>query len=51
MVSSVTAERNVGLVFRNSAARADEFREFGNLVTKAFEDALKRSRSVENPAK
>lgn len=49
--SSVTAERNVGLVFRNSAARADEFREFGNLVTKAFEDALKRSRSVETPAK
>lgn len=43
---SVTAEREVGLVFRSSAARAEEFRKFGALVTAAFEEALQRSRNV-----
>ncbi|TRX64064.1 hydrogen peroxide-inducible genes activator [Corynebacterium hiratae] len=43
---SVTAERQVGLVFRSSAARADEYRAFGTLVTSAFEDAVERSRDL-----
>lgn len=41
---SVTAQRQIGLVFRNSAARADEFREFGETVKDAFDKALTRSR-------
>lgn len=41
----VTAERKVGLVFRGSAARAEEFREFGHIVTASFEKALERSRT------
>ncbi|OFN77656.1 hydrogen peroxide-inducible genes activator [Corynebacterium sp. HMSC074E01] len=43
---SVTAERHVGLVFRSSAARADEFSAFGTLVTAAFHDAAERSRTL-----
>lgn len=43
----VTAEREVGMVYRASAARAEEFRQFSALVTAAFEKALKRSRRVE----
>lgn len=43
---TVTAERQVGLVFRSSAARADEFRAFGSLVTAAFQDAAERSRAL-----
>ena len=39
----VTAEREVGLVFRSSAARSEEFREFGALITAAYENALARS--------
>lgn len=39
----VTAEREVGLVFRSSAARSEEFREFGTLITAAYENALVRS--------
>lgn len=42
---SVTAERTIGLVFRGSAARADEFREFGHIVTTSFNKALERSRT------
>lgn len=41
----VTAEREVGLIYRNSTARADDFRSFGSLVTAAYENALQRSRS------
>lgn len=41
----VTAERTIGLVFRGSAARADEFREFGHIVTTSFNKALERSRT------
>ena len=40
----VTAEREVGLVFRSSAARAEEFREFGTLITAAYNKAIERSR-------
>lgn len=39
----VVAERHIGLIYRSSAARAAEFRQFGVLVTAAFEQALKRS--------
>ena len=42
--SDVTAEREVGLVFRSSAARAEEFREFGTLITAAYNKAIERSR-------
>lgn len=41
----VTAERTIGLVFRGSAARADEFRAFGHIVTTSFNKALERSRT------
>lgn len=43
---TVTAERQVGLTFRSSAARAEEFRAFGSLVTSAYHAALKRSREL-----
>ncbi|MDO5031698.1 hydrogen peroxide-inducible genes activator [Corynebacterium sp.] len=46
----VTAEREVGLVFRSSAARAEEFREFGGLVTAAFNSAVERSRALSGAA-
>ena len=39
----VTAEREIGLAFRSSAARSEEFREFGTLITAAYENALARS--------
>ncbi|WP_297552451.1 hydrogen peroxide-inducible genes activator [uncultured Corynebacterium sp.] len=42
--SDVTAEREVGLVFRSSAARSEEFREFGTLITSAYNKAIERSR-------
>lgn len=44
---NVTAEREIGMVFRGSAARSEEFRQFSELVTAAYEKALKRSRRVE----
>ena len=40
------AEREIGLVFRASAARSEEFRHFGELVVQAFEAAVARSRKV-----
>lgn len=36
----VTAEREIGLVFRNSSSRAEEFRLFGELVTAAYRDTV-----------
>lgn len=42
----VVAEREVGLVFRASAARGDEFRDFGAVVTRAFTKALERSHAA-----
>ena len=42
----VIAEREIGLVFRASAARSEEFRHFGDLVIQAFEAAVARSRKV-----
>lgn len=36
----VTAEREIGLVFRNSSSRAEEFQAFGELVTAAHQDAI-----------
>ncbi|MCG7275193.1 hydrogen peroxide-inducible genes activator [Corynebacterium singulare] len=43
---TATAERQVGLTFRSSAARAEEFRTFGALVTAAYHAALTRSREL-----
>ena len=42
----VIAEREIGLVFRASAARGEEFRHFGELVVSAYEKAVARSRKV-----
>ena len=42
----VIAEREIGLVFRASAARGEEFRHFGDLVVQAYEAAIERSREV-----
>ncbi|MFH0410725.1 LysR substrate-binding domain-containing protein [Corynebacterium sp. L4756] len=42
----VIAEREIGLVFRASAARGEEFRHFGDLVVQAYEAAIARSREV-----
>lgn len=42
----VSADRQIGIVYRNSTARADDFRASGNLVTDAYESALQRSRSA-----
>ena len=42
----VIAEREIGLVFRASAARGEEFRHFGELVVSAYEKAIARSREV-----
>ncbi len=36
----VTAERQIGLVHRNSSSRAEEFKLLGELVTAAYRDAL-----------
>ncbi|QPK78340.1 hydrogen peroxide-inducible genes activator [Corynebacterium lizhenjunii] len=36
----VTAQRQVGLVFRSSAARSDEFHAFGQLVSRAFAQVM-----------
>lgn len=43
---NVTAEREIGLVYRSSAARAAEFREFGGLVSAAYEKSLERSQQT-----
>ena len=43
---AVTAERQVGLTFRSSAARAEEFHAFGSLVTSAYQAAVERSRAL-----
>lgn len=43
---NVVAERKIGMVFRASAARAEEFREFGNLVIDAYQKAITRSRTM-----
>lgn len=40
---NVIAERTIGLVFRSSAARSQEFEELGALVTAAFHNAVDRS--------
>ena len=42
----VSAERQVGLTYRSSASRAEEFLAFGCLVTGAFDTALERSRAA-----
>ena len=47
---NVTAERKIGLVFRNSAARAAEFRAYGALVTASFEAALQRGKATQTGA-
>ena len=44
--NDVIAEREIGLVFRASAARGEEFRSFGELVVKAYETAVAKSREV-----
>lgn len=45
----VTAERHIGLVYRSSAARAAQFQEFGQLITAAFNKALGRALSIQDP--
>lgn len=37
---SVTAQREMGLIYRSSSSRVAEFAEFGELVTEAFERSL-----------
>ena len=36
----VTAQREIGLVYRSSSSRAEEFRIFGELLTQAFRGAV-----------
>ncbi|AWB81761.1 LysR family transcriptional regulator [Corynebacterium yudongzhengii] len=42
--SGVTAQREMGLVYRSSSSRAAEFAEFGELITEAFQRSLENVR-------
>lgn len=42
----VTAKRDIGLVYRNSSSRAEEFQKLGQLVTESFRSAVQDSMTV-----
>ncbi|MDY3127916.1 MAG: LysR substrate-binding domain-containing protein [Corynebacterium sp.] len=44
----IEAEREIGIVFRASAARGEEFRQIGTLIKSAFDDARKRAETIYN---
>ncbi|MBZ8177945.1 LysR family transcriptional regulator [Corynebacterium sp. 3HC-13] len=43
---NVTARRRVGLVYRHSSAREEEFMAFGAMITRAFNSVARQSRAL-----
>lgn len=46
---SVSANRRIGMVFRSSAARAEEFRSIADVLSASFDSAKQRSAAVIHP--
>ena len=49
--SEVTANRRIGLVYRSSSSRAEEFEQFALILQRAFQEALALAASTGTPLK
>ncbi|MHA2789152.1 hydrogen peroxide-inducible genes activator [Corynebacterium sp. S7] len=45
---SVTAQRTIGLVYRSSSSRAEEYKALGELIVQAYEEAVEASHELIN---
>ena len=44
--ADVTANRRVGLVYRSSSSRAEEFEQFAQILQRAFQEAMSRAKDT-----